>query len=173
MPIIFYVLFAGGFLFVSIQYLKRALASQNWRSTRGWVTSSRAVDTVDYTGADGDPVPDIRYNYIVGGNTHIGKRISFGKIGIDKVARYPVNRNVVVYYDPKDPDQSVLEPGISAVIYLPLWAGIFFVCIPVVILIWSLLSGAKSPDLLIVLGASGLISTALALGLYWYHAPRS
>lgn len=75
-----------------------------------------------YTDKDGDTfvAADIRYRYTVGARTFDGDRLRFSTANFHTsetgwaeraVRRYPVGAAVGVYYDPRDPAQSLLQPG--------------------------------------------------------------
>ena len=80
------------------------------RSTHGTVISS----TVQVPSR----VPLVLYTYCVGETTFRGNRVNDearrrGRRGRDAestVARYPAGASVVVYYDPDNPSESILEP---------------------------------------------------------------
>jgi hypothetical protein len=56
-------------------------------------------------------VPDIEYEFSLGDHTVRGTRIGLGEVYDTEEAlnRYPVGATVPVYYDPKDPQQAVLQ----------------------------------------------------------------
>ena len=74
----------------------------------------------------------MRYRYVVGGRERTGDRVCFGDgLGVSwrssaerRAGRYPVGRKVSVFYDPEEPDVSVLEPGAQAVTYGGIAAGV-------------------------------------------------
>lgn len=73
-----------------------------------------------------------------GSQIFIGLGPMGGGIGISSpheyVYKYPKGKQIKVYYDPKDPKQSVLEPGVNRVITLILLTGIFFLILGTFIL---------------------------------------
>jgi hypothetical protein len=59
-------------------------------------------------------VPAVEYEFSVSDRTYRGARIAIGDdsggANIEAtLARYPVNKNVTVYYEPADPNNCVLE----------------------------------------------------------------
>jgi hypothetical protein len=75
-----------------------------------------------YTDKDGDTfvAADIRYRYTVDGRAFEGDRLRFSTANFHTsetgwaeraVRRYPVGAAVSVHYDPRDPAQSLLQPG--------------------------------------------------------------
>jgi hypothetical protein len=51
--------------------------------------------------------------------------------------RYPVGRVVTVYYDPSNPKESVLEPGVTSDSWTKAIGGIIFLLIAVGVIIFS------------------------------------
>ena len=98
---------------------KNGKASLKWPFTQGVILSS-IVKTDLGKNNDVDPkhTAAIVYQYTVEGNEYSGERISFaGRTFLDKskaeslVRRYGKGMRVKVYYDPKTPNVSALEPG--------------------------------------------------------------
>lgn len=79
-----------------------------WPSTRGRILAAQVYRP------SSDPTenqPIIDYEYAVGGNTYRSRRVKYGftpKAG-PTVAKYPVGREVEVFYDPANPAHAVLE----------------------------------------------------------------
>ena len=106
------------------KYFEVSKASR-WNCTPGRVLSSRAkarkVRTIDSlsraeVGADLNVrnFADLVYEYRIGGKTYRGKRISVGEDLGDlfveqRLAKYRVGASVEVYYNPRNPQQAVLE----------------------------------------------------------------
>jgi hypothetical protein len=86
------------------------------KSSRG--TGSRRKTTTSTTRVFWS---ELKYSYSVEGASFEGERVDFGmessssnRSGADeRVARYPVGEEVLVYYDPIDPSEAVLEPGVA------------------------------------------------------------
>ena len=78
--------------------------------------------------------PLVRYKYSVSNRAFTGERICFGLDGMFAgykfaqryTQRYPVGSPVAVYYDPEQPSQSVLEPGITKRAFIPMAFGLGF-----------------------------------------------
>lgn len=93
-------------------------AGKFWSRTSGKIiTSTLSQPDVPRKGDETDTTVDIHYQYQVGGKSFEGKRIKFrGQGGMAQfaaeqlVAKYPVGAAVEVYYDPKAPTHSALEP---------------------------------------------------------------
>lgn len=101
---------------------KSGKASQNWPSTEGVILSSE-VKTDLGKSDDADPKykAAITYRYGVKGYEYTGERVSFaGQTFLEKgkadslIMRYNSGKRVKVYYNPKTPHVSVLEPGTAS-----------------------------------------------------------
>ena len=95
----------------SLKSLKAAWAMQSWPSTRGEIRSSR----IELTG-DGFYKPAIEYTFVIDDRQIAGKRRTLferatnNRVWADTVvARYPIGSSVMVYYDPNDPRQCVVD----------------------------------------------------------------
>lgn len=110
--------------------LVTAWKSSDWAVASGQVLSSRIISS----GKSGKP--EVEYTYTVNGETYEGNHILIGPgpmgggFGIasprEYVYKYPEGKQIKVFYDPEDPRQSVLEPGVNRVIGLMLLMGVFF-----------------------------------------------
>ncbi len=73
---------------------------------------------------------DVQYEYVVNDRPYLSKRVSFRdgesrnpKIALKVMNKYRRQDEVMVYYDPINPQQAVLEPGYIGDIFMPLAAG--------------------------------------------------
>jgi Protein of unknown function (DUF3592) len=129
-----------GFYFVAHQIpaVTSGLQSQSWKVTTATVLSSRWLThhpTGDeynqtYEGKGYMHTPEIAYSYSVKGRKFSANRYQFGDTGRRSVneirgivARYPVGRIVRMTYNPSDPSQSVLEPGVNGMSWFMLAVG--------------------------------------------------
>ena len=120
-----------GFL---ISDIPRMIVSQGWPTTGGTILSNRfsGVTIKEY---DGDVYTTsgvyIRYEYSVDG-------ISYESLSINSIDtpfypssyanRYPVGKNIIVYYNPNNPAEAVLEPGFVDILKaFGGFSGLFFV----------------------------------------------
>ncbi|MBK9781386.1 MAG: DUF3592 domain-containing protein [Anaerolineales bacterium] len=127
--LLFFLILAGVFLWQSYRLLKRSLpglrdaqASRSWPSVPGTVTivSSRAEwvnvrrKNLSYFR------PWVQSTYTVNGQALVCERFAFNdhlistgtkKDAEDRIKSYQVGQTVQVYYDPTEPQKSVLEPG--------------------------------------------------------------
>jgi len=96
-----------------------ANASQSWQGTQGKVIESRvekrtSTDTTDgHSSTSYDAI--VLYKYSVMGKEYSGDRVAFGVKNTNPgpanevIKRYPVDTQVMVYYNPKKPGEAVLE----------------------------------------------------------------
>ena len=136
---------SAGFLLVNI---RRALASQRWPTVSGELESD-ALRRVVYRGVDSNGTSDqasallvdFRYRYTVHGKEHQGSRVSFSD-GINKTTgalkqlqkRFRNKPMIRVYYNPVDPADSVLVPGVSIYNFTPLITSGLFLAVGVFLL---------------------------------------
>ena len=100
----------------------------------GWPHVSGEITRAKIDEGDDSYSPLVCYSYSVGGQLFTGNRIAFGLTGMSAsyhfahfyVQRYRVGLPVTVYYDPKQPSTSVLEPGVSKRAFIPMAFGLGF-----------------------------------------------
>ena len=108
--------------------------------TRRWPTVAGRILRSDIR----DRRASIRYEYVVQGERHEASEIAVGEwpyqtrhTASRRVERYPVGRQVTVYYDAGRPTLATLEPGLSTgVLYLPL-VGSVLIFVAIALLAWS------------------------------------
>jgi Protein of unknown function (DUF3592) len=133
--------------FVGMQYRKKSLTAQNWPITQGKIISAtleerRSVDhethrvSISY-------VPTLQYEYRVGETSLVGQRIDFANSGYDhataarKLASYPVDSLVTVYYNPTAPEDSLLNPSSKSYLVLIIIGALLLIAailLPVLVL---------------------------------------
>ena len=133
--IMFFGMFFGpGMLtfFISIILFIVTFPSNYWPSVPGIITSSR------YTERGGSVTPSdtryyvrIRYDYRVLGKKYTGNRWSvvesssrYRKDAQKLHEQYPVGTSVTVYYYPKSPEKSAINPGVPPVVYNWFFSGL-------------------------------------------------
>lgn len=116
--------------------LKQSQDAFNWPQAKGHIISSSLIidhlpKFIDWSA---DPLRwygiRVQYDYTVDGGLYESNRLSFqrGDIRNPKDALKAMNnfrrhREVMVYYDPKNPQEAVLQPGDTADVYIPLMIG--------------------------------------------------
>jgi hypothetical protein len=111
---------AGVLTFDSVQIWSafRQIAALNYASAPGRITHS-AVKTTRSSRGRAVYRPDIKYSFEVDGKTHEGSLYRYGQpASNDKsasiiVQQHPVGAAVTVYYNPADPADSLLHPGLT------------------------------------------------------------
>lgn len=104
-------------IFFAVVSIWRGAGSEHWQVTEGEIVKSEVVSRSIYTGSSWrfEKFSEILYRYEVNGKSFENFRIAFdaGDYNVtDNLARaYPLGKKVRVYYDPDDPDNSVLFPG--------------------------------------------------------------
>ena len=100
------------FLAIIILTQRRMKAVQSWSSAMGTVLASYLERRSSSDGSTNYPV--VQYSYQVGGQMYQGAKIApgmeVGGTGAGKVVnRYPQGAQVMVFYDPNNPSDAVLE----------------------------------------------------------------
>ena len=135
LPLLFIV--AGGVMsFFGVRQLMRAQASTTWPTVTGVVMISELGKQMGNERDESTTYSaDISYDYVANDRSYVNGAISFdGVISSDPstarrlLKRYPVGKQVTVYYNPADPQDAVLEPGPTAGSwFLPSFGGSFVV----------------------------------------------
>jgi hypothetical protein len=114
--------------------VKTAKASLTWPITPGTIKTSKVESNIATSG-DGNTRTEYRpivdYSYSMNGQAYHSNNLWFGggesstnrSESQDIIDRYPVGKQVMVHYDPQDPSQGVLEPGVFASTYTALVGG--------------------------------------------------
>ncbi|MEO5362359.1 MAG: DUF3592 domain-containing protein [Magnetococcus sp. DMHC-8] len=115
----------------------RAHQSQSWPAIDGTIATAAASDTPCHREASSWLLcrTDIHYVYTVHNQSRMGKRIEFGwgdqsfllkEFAARLTQRYPIGKQVRVYYNPDQPDDAVLEriPSMGGGFFL-IVAGLF------------------------------------------------
>ena len=108
-----------------------ALESLRWPQTSGVILSAMVEDSGNHYRAA------VSYRYEVNGQELIGKRVRFGdSVGTSfafparrLVRRFVPGSTVTVWYNPKKPMASVLEPGVTTLLILEVAFGCLFFAI--------------------------------------------
>lgn len=150
---IFAAIMVGVLVLAVVVKMREVRGAQSWHTTTGRVTRSevRAQKRRDMDDRERTRnVPSVGYEYTVNGKRFSGDRISLAEVIPESdiestLDRYPVGKEVTVYYNPADPRQSVLERDLPVDFGKGL-AGAFAVLGGGAVL--ALLTLAKVPDLL-------------------------
>lgn len=112
---IVFVLFLLNAIFLGvIFFMRRKMAAvSQWPSTMGTIVASR-IEQRHSSDSGWVDYPAVQYSYHVGGQFHQGAKIApgmeVGGTGARKVvARYPAGAQVMVFYNPQNPSEAVLE----------------------------------------------------------------
>ena len=134
------------FLFVMNDTYQEAEQANHWPTVAGTILESRVQirTSSSDTGTEFDPI--IRYQYLVQGQQYVNN--TWQKIGNsptrreaqDIVERYPQGKRTTVYYDPADPQNSVLVPGNTSETSWVLW---LFTYVPVGVFALALIVSIK------------------------------
>jgi len=134
-----FVVFGIIFVILGREELNMARKSEKWPFADGIIVKSNVKISRRYRG---EYYADIVYEFDVAGKRYHGDKITFGGECVDmscvyNIVRneYPKNKRVKVYYDPDNPEISILEPGVRAITYFPLGGGILFLLIGISVLL--------------------------------------
>ena len=116
--------------------------STKWRITEGKIISSEMNEILD---GGSSYYADIQYKYTIGEEEYFSDRIFYGNnIGKNLpfssktlVNKYVKEKKVIVYYNPRNPNESVLETGVHAVVYRALFSGILFLLLSVILFFYE------------------------------------
>jgi hypothetical protein len=128
-----------------IFFMRRRMATvSQWPSTMGTVNNSYLERRHSSEGGSTD-YPVVEYSYQVGGKAYQGMKIApgpdVGGTGAGKVvARYPAGAQVMVFYNPQNPSDAVLETKAPAqwIIWLILVIFDCVLCGVIPIIWWSM-----------------------------------
>lgn len=132
------VLFASFFIWIGIDQVRYATDSLEWPSVAGTVSHSGVESHSSRSGNAASTSYHARvvYRYVVDDADFEGERISYGAYGTGDAeraariaARYPLGAAVRVYYQPGNPQESVLEPGGEGIPWFYLALGTVFASI--------------------------------------------
>jgi len=120
---------------VSLSMVRKSLKCRYWPQAMGKVEScgirNDRISSGDNHGGMSN-TPFVFYVYFVNGRKYQGNRISVGEHGgslqyaQNIIANYHPTRNVVVYYNPDDPADAVLDTKFSINLLLPFVVGALF-----------------------------------------------
>lgn len=131
-PLVFLVIGIGVLLWTGWDVVS-ALRSRRWPQVDGTIVVSDLQRSKDSEGGFMYR-PEVTYRYSIDGKEYTGSRTRYGdwlqlswsKPAVKTVRRYAVGTAVAVRYDPRDPEDSVLEPGVHGVLFGCLVFGAMF-----------------------------------------------
>jgi hypothetical protein len=118
---------AGTYNFIrTVQLVMLARRSRDWPWVYGKIVGSRL--SIVARVRDTRFVAELRYRYTVDGREHEGERLNarpriWGIAAEYARDNYPRGRRVKVYYNPKNPAQALLEPGLTLYLVAQLALG--------------------------------------------------
>ncbi|WP_164021548.1 DUF3592 domain-containing protein [Pyxidicoccus trucidator] len=134
-----------GVLVWGLRRMQQIARTADWPTTEGTIRSStvtsREVAPINAeTSYDDDAPkpapqilyrPEVEYTYTVDGQSYTGTSLGKDVVEVSSkqhaqahAARYPRGTPAKVFYDPEDPSQAVLEPGVQATSWAVPGAGI-------------------------------------------------
>jgi hypothetical protein len=131
--------FCGFFCFyMFVKNYFKAKASMNWNRTNGIIIESYFFQRM----SGDDQILDykLKYQFDILGNTYIGNKLYFRTMDGDHVnyeKKYFPGKEIIVYYNPKNIKESVLEPGVSSNIYILMLIGFFAFSIGLLIMMFA------------------------------------
>ena len=122
--------------------IRREFAPAKWLKVTGTIVASKVEEKASQL-TEGVPVhvPAIEYEYAINSQTFKSSRrrlhnyISGERADADAVlSRYPAGASVIVFVNPRKPEQSVLEYGVSPLSWIPLGFGLVFLLLSLALL---------------------------------------
>lgn len=125
----------------SLTFIPELLMSANWSSVEGKIITSEKRSR-DSNSSNPTLYARVEYKYLVDGMEYISKRI---KLGVQEITdssdkwlkgtleKYPIDKVVEVYYNPRDPTKAILEKGMNIRILGFFLLGLLFYMIGLVI----------------------------------------
>jgi hypothetical protein len=142
----YYILILVGTLVLIWQGIlfKEAQDARSWPTANGKIISSRL--SAERDSGFNKPMmygTSIKYEYSIDGKAFVSNRILFGQMTSNwsngantLISRYPPGKVVTVYYNPKNPEIAVLEPGkIGTILFV--FIAFFFLIIGLLPLLLS------------------------------------
>lgn len=123
-------------LYRGCSILEQSREALNWPQTKGDIISSSL--TINHLPKFIDPRDDparwygtqVQYEYTVGNEEYLSDRLAFQKgdtmdpkEALKVMNKYRRQHEAAVYYNPKNPQESVLQPGYIGDIYMPFMIG--------------------------------------------------
>lgn len=133
LPLLFIV--AGTLMsFFGVRQFLQAKASTAWPTVTGVITVAELGKQMGNEQDESTTYSaDLSYDYLVNDHSYVNGAVSFAGVKSRDpstarriLKRYPVGKQVTVYYNPDDPQDAVLEPGLrGGSWFLPLFGTLF------------------------------------------------
>lgn len=122
---------------LGMQEIQKAIVSKQWPSVQGTIITSKV--TPMNSGQSGYSYkPDITYKFKINETEIDGNKLRFGEKSYPKsgtaqgiVKKFQPGEEYPVYYDPKDPSNAILQPGIHGSAWLIPGIGVAFILVSV------------------------------------------
>lgn len=136
-----FLLFGTGFLIWTAWDFGSALLSRGWPRATATIVASY-VRRSEVHKSEFSYRPDVTYCYSVQGKEFLASRVAFGaqpEFGsADRAARtvqrYRTGARVIVRYNPHDPQEAVLQPGINGWVFAGAALGVLFTAVGILAL---------------------------------------
>ena len=129
------------FVFIGYFFVKGAKKVEKWVATKGVVVDSKVVSHPDLDNNQAMFAPVITYRFKVGEDEYTSSDYGFMDLSYDNprkaeriAKKYPVGKEITVYYNPEKPYKAVLVKKSNFLIYIPLFLGCLFALIGFAIL---------------------------------------
>jgi hypothetical protein len=127
-----FFLFGVAMLGIAGWLVVQSLRTYGWRVVDG-VIRTREIKAHSSGESGTTYSPTISYEYEAAGTGYSGETIAFGMMSssssYDDANKYPIDKKVLVHYNPADPSEAVLEPGIHGGTWSYLGLGTAFVLV--------------------------------------------
>jgi Protein of unknown function (DUF3592) len=127
-----FIIYGLGSTFVGFNKVYQGYKTNHWKTVSGEIKFSKIYDTG--LGKNRIKKPIVKYIYLVNGTQYQGGNIYFDDENSrsnlsytnQMVSKYPAGKQALVYYNPAEPQSSVLETGIAEIPWIPLIFGMGF-----------------------------------------------
>jgi len=147
MPVLSIAIVLFIFKKAGLAILRLAVESWSWETAAGKILRSGSAQVQTQNGINYKP--DVSYEYEVGQTKYRGETFSIGNLTfsgnkaqtiISQMLRhYPQGARTQIYYNPKNPKMSVLEPGIKVQHLLLPVVALAIICVSLLIIVAGLL----------------------------------
>lgn len=138
---VIYTLFLFGGVAVSggSFFLLKSINAASWPTSIGLITVSEIITSTE----DGKKKyrTKVRYSYSVSNKHYIGRKVSLGSMSTKYynqgvVDKYPVGKEVIVYYNANEVSESLLEVGVSIIFFYFIILGAIFIIVAMILLVF-------------------------------------